>query len=349
MTKRVLTSTNLLINQSFALRQRDGMPVFTKIGTSKRPYSELEINDIINNLNKQRRVNGLTICESFDVEYKEMIRKTDKKSRIKTDYPIDLHSLERIILTPNAKGYISTAFLDFTKEHNISIYWINARGKIEMSLMPFNYKKPSLVVKQAEARLNGKDIEIAKYLIRLKLESQGIEYLIPHLEKCKDIKNVLTIEGTASSHYYKKWSFSEEWHWTGRHGKNIKENTNAVDPINVMLNFGFGLLVQRMSETLLKRGFELSIGFLHLSELNNVYNMLAYDFIEPYRVWIDNCVKQMITEKEIKPSDFTFVEDKSHIVFKDKALDIVLNRFMDTLELLEFKSRPVLKQVERML
>ncbi len=86
-----------------------------------------------------------------------------------------------------------------------------------------------------------------------------------------------------------------------------------------------------------------------MSELNNVYNMLAYDFIEPYRVWIDNCVKQMITEKEIKPSDFTFVEDKSHIVFKDKALDIVLNRFMDTLELLEFKSRPVLKQVERML
>lgn len=54
-----------------------------------------------------------------------------------------------------------------------------------------------------------------------------------------------------------------------------------------------------MSEILLGKGFELSIGFLHQSEGHDRYwNMLAYDFIEPYRVWIDNAVKEMIADFE---------------------------------------------------
>jgi hypothetical protein len=44
-----MDSRTLLINQPFALRQRNGMPVFTKIETLEKPYTELEINDIINN------------------------------------------------------------------------------------------------------------------------------------------------------------------------------------------------------------------------------------------------------------------------------------------------------------
>jgi CRISPR/Cas system-associated endonuclease Cas1 len=58
--------------------------------------------------------------------------------------------------------------------------------------------------------------------------------------------------------------------------------------------------------------------------------MLAYDFMEPYRVWIDNTVKNMVAEKEIKPTDFTFTEDKSHMILKDKALEPALNKFMET-------------------
>jgi CRISPR-associated protein Cas1 len=91
-----------------------------------------------------------------------------------------------------------------------------------------------------------------------------------------------------------------------------RTNKNASDPINSILNLGYGVLAQQMSEILLGKGFELSIGFIHDSEGHNRYwNMLAYDLIEPFRVWIEKCVIDMIDVREIKPTDFTFTDDKS--------------------------------------
>lgn len=340
---------NLLINQAFALRQRNGVPVFTEIKTIEEPYTESEIDNIICTMNQKRRDIGLTATTCFDIKYKDKLRKTPKKTRIKKDYPLDLHTLERIILTPNSHGYISTAFLDFAKEYNIPIYWIDGKGRIEASFIPFNHKRPSVVIKQCEARANGKAIEIAKYLINLKLESYKMESLIPKLRKAKNIKDILQVEGNASRAYYQQWEFSEEWRWSGRHGK-TSFNSNALDPINSMLNLGYSLLAQQMSEILLKKGFELSIGFMHMSETSNRYwNMLAFDTIEPYRVWIDGSVKEMVADTEIKPIDFTFTDDRGYVMLRDYALEIVLDRFLETLEPLEHKSLQIIRIIEGML
>ncbi len=295
-----MTDRTLIINQAFALRQRGGLPVFTSIKTRENPYNESELDRIIDNLNKQKKVMGLTSLKSFDIQYKNMLRKTPKKIREKTDYPIDLNALERIILTPMAKGYISTAFIEFAKANSIAIYWIDDKGKVDASFLPFNYKKPSLIIKQAQARSNGKALEIAKYLIKLKVESQGINQYVRNLnnalDTARDFKEIMKIEADASNLYFKNWKFIKEWNWNGRHGRVSGKNYKAVDPINAMLNFGYALLAQRMSEILLKRGFELSIGFMHQYELNKPYwNMLAYDFIEPYRTWIDRQVMEMIS------------------------------------------------------
>jgi CRISPR-associated endonuclease Cas1 len=293
---------------------------------------------------------GLTTSECFDIKYKEILKKTPKKIREKTDHPLNLIYLDRIIITPMGKGYISTYFLEFMKEHNIPIYFVDNRGKIDSCFLPYIYKKPSLMIKQLEARINGKGIEIAKYLIRLKLESQGMKNMINYLDDANDVRTIIRIEGEASNAYFVKWKFNDEWQWTGRHGRNRFMNVLAVDPINSMLNFGYGLLAQQMTETLIKRGFEPSIGFLHQNELKNKYwNMLSYDFMESFRIWIDNCVKEMIAKKEITPTDFTFSEDKSQMVFKDKVLEIALDKFMMTLRPLENKALPIIRYVEKML
>ncbi len=339
-----------MINEAFALRQINGMPVFTDIKTVEKPYTEAEIDSIIDNRNKIRKEHGLTAnCKSFDAKDKENLMRTSKRIRSKTDYPIDLHEIYRIILTPNAHGYISTAFLEFAKEYLISIYWIDGKGRVEASYMPFYHKIPSKVLAQADARNNGKNIEIAKYLISLKLESYKMEHLMAKLRKAKSIKDVLQVEGNASRDYYRQWEFNKEWRWKGRHGKS-SFNSNALDPVNSMLNFGYSLLAQQMSEILLKKGWELSIGFMHHSETSNRYwNQLAFDFVEPYRIWIDGCVKEIVSEGEIKPTDFTFTEDKSHMVFKDKGFEIALNGFVETLEPLEHRSLPIIRQVEGLL
>lgn len=340
----------LLINQAFALRQRDGIPVYTSIEMRESPYHESEMDNIIVNLNKQKKAMGLITTNFFDAKYKEMLKVTPKKTREKTDHSIDLYNTNRIVITPNARGYISTYFLEFMKEHSIPIYWIDGKGRIEASFIPFHLVKSSFVIKQCESRLNGKNIEISKYIIELKFKSQKMDSWIPKLMKTTDLKGIRNIEGATSFLYYGDWkkSFREEWGFKGRHGRSFK-NYLACDPINSTLNLGYSLLVQRMSEVLIQRGWELCIGFLHIDTKNTFWNMLAYDFVEPFRVWIDDSVKEMIDEKVIKPTDFTFTDDKSHMIFKDKAYEIVLDRFLNILEPLQHKSLPIIRNVEKML
>jgi CRISPR-associated endonuclease Cas1 len=271
----------------------------------------------------------------------------DRKKRVRTDYPLDLHNLERIIITPNGKGYLSTYFLDFMKEFNVPIYFVNGRGMIDSCFMPTYHKKPSLIVSQVEARINGKNIQIAKYIITLKLESQGMKQFIPQLKEAKDIKEILYAEAIASKQYFDPWSFPSRFNWTGRHGRS-STNAHAIDPINAILNLGYGLLAQYISEILLERGFELSIGFLHYSE-NIYWNQLTWDVIEPYRIMIDKEVKNMIDNSIFEPEDFVFLKDRSHLILKDRPFETVLERFLQVLNPLEQKSLPMIRKIEKML
>ncbi len=104
------------------------------------------------------------------------------------------------------------------------------------------------------------------------------------------------------------------------------------------MNLGYGLLAQYFSELLLERGFEPSIGFLHYGENNLDWNRLAFDVIEPYRIFIDNEVKNMINNSIIEPEDFVFTKDSSHMVLKDIPFEAVLDRFLQVLDPLSKKA-----------
>ncbi len=338
-----MSEQTLLINSPFALRQHEGIPIYTEIKSYKK-LTDQEIKDTTDKIKNKIAVPKLII-----VKKKSKDEESPEKMRVKVNHPLDMNKLERIILTPRAKGYISTPFIDFAKTNSIAIYWIDGKGKIDASFLPFNFKRPSLIIKQAEARNNGKALKITKYLIKLKLESQDMKDYIPKLNKARDIKEIMQIEAGASNIYFKRWMFNKDWNWKGRHGK-VSGNKNAIDPVNTMLNLGYGLLAQRMSELLLKRGFELSIGFMHQNEAQKPYwNMLVYDFIEPYRIWIDEQVLKMISGLRIKPTDFTFKDDKMSLIFKDRAFDSALNEFMWVLNPLENKSLPLIRKIEKML
>lgn len=318
----------LLISQPFALRQQNGVPVFTKIKTEIIHHSQ----DFI---------------EKYRVFEKMGYKLADRKKRVRTDYPLDLHSLERIIITPNGKGYLSTYFLDFMKEFNVPIYFVNSRGMIDSCFMPAFHKKASLIVRQCKAKNNGKDLQIVKYIITLKLESQGMKRFIPQLKEAKDINEILNAEAIAAKTYFDQWSFPCRFNWTGRHGRSI--NINAVDPINAVLNLGYSLLAQGMSEILLERGFEISIGFMHYSENNVYWNQLTWDMIEPYRIIVDKEVKNMIDNSIFEPEDFVFMKDRSHLILKDRPFEKVLERFLEVLDPLEQKSLPMIRKIEKIL
>ena len=84
----------LLIDQQFALRQHNGVPVFTSIETKIIPHNQ-------------------DFMEKYGVFEKMGYKLADRKKRIKKNHSINLSVLKRILITHNGKGYISTYFLDF--------------------------------------------------------------------------------------------------------------------------------------------------------------------------------------------------------------------------------------------
>lgn len=347
-----MNETALLINSPFSLTQKNNVPVYTQVGDKIiRPYTDAEMKDLLQKQMVRDKKAGLDKETIFKkCKYLELfLRRNIKKEEERTDYPIDLQKLKRIIITPRAKGYITTAFIEFAKAHNIPIYWINGEGMIDACFMPAYFRKPSLILKQYEAKINGEDIKIAKYIIGLKFKSQNTDNFIKNLDKAKTVSDIIQIEGGAAYKYYSSWVFDTKWQWKGRRGKNTARNLHAIDPINSMLNVGYSLLAQQMSEILLKRGFELSIGFFHAGEKRQYWNILTYDFIEPYRVLIDNAVLEIVNNSLLVPDDFTFTEDKSHMILKDKPFEMVVDNFRQVLNQLEHKSLPVIRDVENML
>ena len=347
-----MNETALLINSPFSLTQKNNVPIYTQVGDIIiRPYNDDEIKDQIQRQMLRDKKAGLDKEVIFKkCKYLELfLRRNTKKEEKRTDCPIDLQKLKRIIITPRAKGYITTAFLEFTKAHNIPIYWINGEGMIDACFMPAYFKKPTLILKQYEAKSNGNDIEIAKYIIGLKFKSQNMDNFIKNLDKTKTISDIIQIEGGAAYKYYSSWVFNNKWQWKGRRGKNTARNLHAIDPINSMLNLGYSLLAQQMSEILLKRGFELSIGFFHAGEKRKYWNILTYDFIEPFRVLIDNAVLEIVNNSLLTPDDFTFTEDRSHMILKDRPFEMAVDNFRQVLNSLEFKSLPMIREIEKML
>ena len=155
------SETSLLINRPFSLTQKNNVPIYTQIGDKIiRPYNDDEIKDQLQkqmSRDKKAELDKETIFKKC--KYLELfLRRNTKKEEHKTVFPIDLNKLQTIFITPRAKGYITTGFIDFARTNNIAILWIDSTGKVDASFFPFNFKKSSLVVKQAEARLNGKSL-----------------------------------------------------------------------------------------------------------------------------------------------------------------------------------------------
>lgn len=69
----------LLINESFALRQRNGIPVFTSISMTESPYHESELDDIIHNLNKQKKAMGLISTNFLMSNIKKCLKRHQRK------------------------------------------------------------------------------------------------------------------------------------------------------------------------------------------------------------------------------------------------------------------------------
>ncbi len=101
------------------------------------------------------------------------------------------------------------------------------------------------------------------------------------------------LEGTAGKYYLEALSalLPEEYQFEGRSAH------PAADPFNAFLNYGYGTLYSKAERALLAAGLHPYIGFMHADGYQR--RNLVFDFIEPFRIWIDKTVFKLFAWKQV--------------------------------------------------
>ncbi|NJN34993.1 MAG: CRISPR-associated endonuclease Cas1 [Saprospiraceae bacterium] len=127
-----------------------------------------------------------------------------------------------------------------------------------------------------------------------KLEALIISIQTLEGRKVSDIADILRgLEGTAGRLFFETVSyvFPKDYQFSGRSMR------PAHDAFNAMLNYGYGILYRRVEKALIMAGLDPFVGFFHRDDYNQ--KSMVYDFIEPYRVWIDESVFRLFSGKKV--------------------------------------------------
>ena len=206
-------------------------------------------------------------------------------------------------------SYVSVDALIDLALWNIDTYIMTKRNRVVAVLK--NLEDDSHVktrISQYEALRNGKGIEIAKQIIKAKIEGQnrvlkkyGLRLIDFNFEDIKDRKRLLGIESRSARLYFNQiFSLFPE---------NIRPEKRtgykAYDGINNVFNFGYYVLKCRIHKALLKAKLEPYLGFLHSSQFGKP--SLVCDFQELYRYLIDDFLIER--RKKFHKKDFVLVTD----------------------------------------
>lgn len=139
-----------------------------------------------------------------------------------------------------------------------------------------------------------------------KIEAKKISLLSTEGSPLSTISNRLRgLEGQAGRLYFQQISqmLPDAYQFSGR------SQHPARDMFNAMLNYGYGMLYTKVEAALIKAGLDPYLGIFHRDEYNRP--VLAYDFIEPYRIWVDYVVCKLCMEQVIFP-DFFEIKEESY-------------------------------------
>ncbi len=105
-------------------------------------------------------------------------------------------------------------------------------------------------------------------------------------------------EGTAGRYYFGLLSslLTKEYQFKGRSYR------PAEDPFNAFLNYGYGILYSRIEKCIMIAGLDPYIGFLHRDDYNQT--SFVFDFIEPYRPFVDLTVYRLFSGKKVNQDHY---------------------------------------------
>ncbi|GAB2797146.1 CRISPR-associated endonuclease Cas1 [Rhabdobacter roseus] len=132
------------------------------------------------------------------------------------------------------------------------------------------------------------------------------------------------LEGTAGRLYFETLSYVLPEGYTFQ-GRSMRP---ARDAFNAFLNYGYGILYSKIEKTLIVAGVDPYLGFLHRDDYNQL--SMVFDFIEPYRTYVDEVVFRLFSAKKVNKAHVDPLAQGVTLNKEGKALLVTtLNEFLD--------------------
>lgn len=125
---------------------------------------------------------------------------------------------------------------------------------------------------------------------------------------------ILGIEGMASRIYFSAIAEILPHEWTFKE----RNRRPAKDPFNATLNYGYGVLYSTVERACILSGLDPYVGILHTDNYNK--KSFVFDFIECFRVHIDEPVVFLFTKRKMHDSHFEPFEGGVGLSKEGKAL-----------------------------
>jgi CRISPR-associated protein Cas1 len=151
------------------------------------------------------------------------------------------------------------------------------------------------------------------------------------LGRARSVVDLRTVEGRVALRYWQAYSsvLPESLDFQGR--MTSTHQNNASDPINLALNYAYGVLEGECRRAINAVGLEPSVGFLHEFSSYQTKQSIVYDLQEPFRWIADVTVMEAFEGGLLDLPDFYFTGDDYRYRFEVEAkrrfLDLLRERF----------------------
>ncbi len=174
-------------------------------------------------------------------------------------------------------------------------------------------RDPDFALATAQAFVRGKLHNMKVFLQRyarrreqpsLAEAAAGVDGLLERVERTRAISSLSGVEGQGTAIYFGAWKELVQAPWD--FSKRIRRP--PVDPVNVLLSFGYTILSQNVLGAVLTAGLDPYVGFLHQLSYNRP--SLALDMMEEFRpLIVDSVVLRCLNNHIVTPEDFTRTGD----------------------------------------
>jgi CRISPR-associated protein Cas1 len=254
------------------------------------------------------------------------------------------------IIIDGHSGYVSLQAFHWLSRNKVPVFILDYDGSMISSVLPPTPVKADLRAAQIKASEDDRmKFSVARSIVQAKIARnlQVLDWLAQRydiekqvrltkheafrLGKAHSVVDLRTVEGRVALRYWQGYAsvLPESLDFQGR--MTTSHQNNASDPVNLALNYAYGVLEGECRAAINTVGLEPSVGFLHETSGYQTKQSLVYDLQEPFRWIADVAVMEAFESGVLDLPDFYFTGDDYRYRFDPEAkqcfLDSLRERF----------------------